>query len=97
MIPIWASRGPVILEPLADEVDVRQLGPGVALELGVPLELAAPAADLAFEPVLRLAEVAEPDRLVVDRAERRGPFGHLLREVPRPVGIVGVGPARREG
>ena len=80
----------MVLEPLTHAVDVGQLRTGVALELAVAVELAAPTAHLTLEPVLRLAEVAEPDGLVVDRTELRGAFGHLLGDVPRPRGVVGV-------
>src|SRR5258706_577615 len=52
---------PVRIQPGADLVDPRQVGhAGPALVLMIALELPAPAADLAFQEAIDLAQVGQP-------------------------------------
>jgi len=62
--------GGIVGEPLADGDQVGDLS-DFRRRLERPLELPGPALDLSGRIPRRAAEVAEPDRLVVDLVDRR--------------------------
>ena len=71
------ARRPMGLQPGRDDVDTRDgRRPWPFGELGVAVQLAAPARDLAFEVALGLAEVGQADRDVVNRAQGRDALDH---------------------
>ena len=77
MIPGCQSAAGWPSSQAATSVEPRDLGTGIAVELVVGLQLRQPAGDLAFEEPVGRAEVAEPDGVVVDRAERGDAVGRL--------------------
>ncbi|MNE07719.1 hypothetical protein D3C80_1003490 [compost metagenome] len=68
---------PALVQPGADGVNIRQaVRAGPARKLVVAFQLLHPAARLAFEKAFGLAEVAEPDRFVVDERDAREALDH---------------------
>ena len=58
--PGGPRRGAVVVEPGRHPVEVGDLRAGVAVELGVGVELAHPPVDLALEEPVGVAVVGEP-------------------------------------
>ena len=87
------------VEPGGHLVEARDLGTGVAVELGVGLELGHPPGDLAFEEAVGVAEVGEADGLVVDRAEGGDAVDHRQAHLVADGRVAGVeiGQGRRSG
>ena len=59
-------RGPVLLQPPRDAVDVADVGARIVLQRAIPLQLGKPARYLAFQETVGLAVVGQADGHVID-------------------------------
>ena len=69
-------RGPVLVEPFRDAVDVSDVGPRVVVEGRVALQFRKPPGHLPFQKSVRLSETAEAHGDMVDGAESGQRVGH---------------------